>query len=317
MTIPAQPAVSPAKVTCYLVLTTLLWGGSFVFNKIAFREIPPVTFMFFRFALATAIMAVFCLRRLRGLNRDILVKGGAVGLALCAANVTFVLGVAGTSVSRAGFLNNLFVLLIPLLCFLRWRERVSRWSIAGILLAMIGLWLLASGGAAGFSRGDLLSTVCALFISLHIILVSKILHHEDVYLVTLVQFATVAAFGALLCLLLPSRPFSVGAVSAGALLYCAVFPTVVCFTLMNTYQRYSTPTRAGLIYTLDPVWSMLGGVLILGERLSPREWLGCFFIFSAVILPLVIHLLQERRGPDYLARRERQRQGAGSGGVGA
>jgi len=299
MTRTAHPAVPPAKVTCYLVLTTLLWGGSFVFNKIAFREIPPLTFMFFRFALATGIMGVFCLRRLRSLNRDIAVKGAQVGLALACANISFVLGVAGTSVSRAGFLNNLFVLLIPLLCFLRWRERVSRWSVAGILIAMIGLWQLASGGAAGFSRGDLLSTTCALFISFHIILVSKVLHDEDVYLVTLVQFATVALVGALLYLCLPRPQLAIGMVSAGALWYCAVFPTVVCFTLQNTYQRYSTPTRAGLIYTLDPVWSMLGGMLVLGERLSPREWLGCLCIFCAVILPLVIHLLQERRGPDY------------------
>jgi len=304
MTTCARPAVSPAKVNSYLVLTTILWGGSFVFNKIGFREIPPVSFMFLRFALATLIMGVFCLRRLRGLNLDIIVKGGKVGLALALANLTFVLGVADTTVSRAGFLNNLFVLLVPLLCFLRWGERVSRWYLIGILLAMVGLWQLACGGAAGFSRGDLYSTVCALFISFHIILVSKILHHEDVFLVSLMQFATVAAVGLLLTCCLSHRPFTVGVVSGGALLYCAVFPTVVCFTLMNRYQRYSTPTRAGLIYTLDPVWSMLGGMLILGERLSTREWLGCLFIFGAVLLPLVIHLLWERHAPHYLAQRD-------------
>jgi drug/metabolite transporter (DMT)-like permease len=303
MTTAPQPAVSAAKVTSYLILTTLLWGGSFVFNKIAFREIPPVSFMFFRFALATVIMGLCCLRRLGALNRDIVVKGIKVGLALALANITFVLGVAGTTVSRAGFLNNLFVLIIPLVCFVLWRERVSRWNLAAVLLALVGLWELASGGAAGFSRGDLLSTVCALFISFHIILVSRVLKDEDVYLVTLVQFATVAAVGALLFLVLPTAPFSVGPVSAGALLYCAVFPTVVCFTLQNTYQRYSTPTRAGLIYTLDPVWSLLGGMLVLGERLSSQEWLGCLFIFAGVVLPLLVHLLWERRTPCYLARR--------------
>jgi drug/metabolite transporter (DMT)-like permease len=301
MTNTAKPNVSPAKVTFILVLTTLLWGGSFVFNKIGFRDIPPVTFMFFRFALATVIMGAFCLPRLARLNRDIITKGVKVGIALSAGNLSFVLGVAGTTVSRAGFLNNLFVLLVPLLCFLRWRERVPRWNIVGILIAMVGLWQLAIGGTAGFSRGDFFSTVCALFISLHIILVSRILHNEDVYLVTLVQFATVAAVGALLFVCLPAQAFSIGMVSGGALLYCAILPTVVCFTLMNTYQRYSTPTKAGLIYTLDPVWSMLGGMLILGERLSPREWLGCGFIFGAVILPPLIHLLWEKRAPKYLS----------------
>ena len=293
----AHPNAPPSqgKVTLLLVVTTIFWGGSFVFNKIAFREIPPVTFLFLRFSLATLIMGAFCLRRLPGLNRGILWKGGIVGLALGAANLSFVLGVNGTTVSRAGFLNNLFVLIIPLLCFFLWRERVDRWSLAGIFLALAGLWQLARGGAEGFNRGDLFSTVCALFIAMHIILVSRLLRDEDVYLITLVQFAIVAIVGAILVSILPGAPYRIGPVSAGALLYCAVFPTIICFTLQNTFQRYTTPTKAGLIYTLDPVWSMMGGVLILGERLSGREWLGCALIFGAVVLPMAIRRYRERR----------------------
>jgi drug/metabolite transporter (DMT)-like permease len=161
-------------------------------------------------------------------------------------------------------------------------------------MALAGLWQLARGGVEGFSRGDLLSTICALFIALHIICVSKLLKDEDIYLVSLVQFATVASIGGLLFLLLPARPFAITQVSGGALAYCAIFPTIICFTLQNTYQRYTTPTKAGLIYTLDPVWSMLGGMLLLGERLSEREWLGCALIFAAVVLPLLVKRLRER-----------------------
>jgi drug/metabolite transporter (DMT)-like permease len=286
---------SQGKVTLVLVVTTIFWGGSFVFNKIAFREIPPVTFMFLRFSLATLIMAAFCLRRLRGFNRAIFRKGVIVGLALGIANLSFVLGVNGTTVSRAGFLNNLFVLIIPLLCFFLWRDRVDRWNLAGIFLALAGLWQLARGGAEGFNRGDLFSTVCAFFIAVHIILVSKLLRDEDVYLVTLVQFAAVALLGAILVTILPGEPYRIGPVSTTALFYCAVFPTIICFTLQNSFQRYTTPTKAGLVYTLDPVWSMMGGVLILGERLSGREWLGCALIFGAVVLPMAIRRYRERR----------------------
>jgi drug/metabolite transporter (DMT)-like permease len=277
-----------------MMVTTFLWGGSFVFNKIGFREIPPVTFLFLRFSLATILMGLLSIRRLSGLNRQIIRKGALVGLALGAANLTFVLGVAGTSVSRAGFLNNLFVLLIPLLCFLAWRERIGRVTSLGVLLALAGLWSLARGGTAGFNTGDLLSTVCALFIALHIITVHKLLKDEDVYLLTLVQFAVVALGGAVLAWLFapPLRPF--GAISAGALLYCAVFPTVICFTLQNTWQRYTTPAQAGIIYTLDPLWSMLGGVLLLGERLAVAEWAGCALIFAGVAAPLLVQRLSER-----------------------
>ena len=284
--------VSNGRAVSWLVVTTLLWGGSFVFNKIGFREIPPVTFLFLRFLLATLIMALVCLPRLRQLNLKIMKKGVMVGTALAAANLSFVIGVNGTTVTRAGFLNNLFVLLVPLLCYLLWRDRVDRLTFGGIFLAGAGVAALAGGG---FSSGDLFSTVCALFIAIHIIAVSKILHNEDVYLVTLVQFVTVTIIGGMIVLSEPGRQFHIGPVSAGALIYCAIFPTVICFTLQNTFQRYTTPTRAGLIYTLDPVWSMLGGFILLGERLAGREWFGCGLIFAAVALPLLVRLSVERR----------------------
>ncbi|WP_298439538.1 DMT family transporter [Geobacter sp.] len=283
------------KITAILVLTTLMWGGSFLFNKIGMREIPPVQFFFFRFALAALLMGIVCIPRLGRLNRQIVRRGAVVGIALAAVNLSFVLGVSGTTISRAGYLNNLFVIFIPLLSFFFWRERVDRVTSGGVLLAVAGLWFLASGGAEGFNRGDVLSTVCALFIAVHIIAVSRVLRDEDVYLVTLVQFATVACVGAVISLALPWPAFRVGAAGGWSLAYCAIFPTVICFTLQNTFQRYTTPTRAGLIYTLDPVWSMLAGVFILGERLTSREFSGCMLILAAVAGPLAVRLYLEQK----------------------
>jgi drug/metabolite transporter (DMT)-like permease len=291
----ANEAPGSTKVTFWLVLTTVFWGGSFVFNKIAFRDIPPLYFFFFRFATATVLMSALCLPRLRRLNRATVRTGIMVGFTLAATNLSFVLGVNGTSVSRAGFLNNLFVLLIPLLCLMFWREKLDRSTLAGLMLALAGIWQLARGGIEGFNSGDLLSTICALFIALQVIAVSKLIGDVDIFLVSLIQFATVAAVGGLAVLLFPSPPFAITPSAAGCVVYCAVFPTVICFTLQNTYQRYTTATKAGLIYTLDPVWSMTGGMLLLGERLTSREWFGCALIFGAVILPLLTRRLRERQ----------------------
>src|SRR5512138_3906698 len=145
----SQSGSSPSqlKVHFFLILTTLFWGGSFVFNKVGFREVPPVVFLALRFSLATAVMFCFCIPRLGRFTTSVVLRGGTVGLALAATNVSFVIGLAGTSATRAGFLNNLFVLFIPMLCFLLWRDRVDRWSTAGILLAMAGIWQLALGSA--------------------------------------------------------------------------------------------------------------------------------------------------------------------------
>jgi drug/metabolite transporter (DMT)-like permease len=287
--------VSPVKVTLILIITTVFWGGSFIFNKLGFREIPPVTFLFLRFSLATLIMTCFCLPRLGNMSGKIVRRGCVVGLALAATNLSFVIGLSGTSATRAAFLNNLFVLFIPLLSYLCWRERLDRTALFGVVLALAGIGQLANGSREGFNRGDLLSLGCAFFIAVHIITVSRVLKDEDVYLVSLVQFATVACVGGLLTLAMPAAPAHFGPVAVSSLLYCALFPTVVCFTLQNTWQRHTTPTQAGLIYTLDPVWSMVGGFLILGERLTGSEWIGCLLIFAAVLVPLLVHRLQERR----------------------
>ncbi|QSV46248.1 DMT family transporter [Geobacter benzoatilyticus] len=288
-------AVSQGKATAMLILTTVMWGGSFLFTKIGMREIPPLQFYFFRFALAAFLMGVICIPRLTRLNRDTVRRGALVGLALASANLMFVLGVSGTTISRAGYLNNLFVLFVPLLSFLFWRERLDRITAGGIAVALVGLWFLASGGAEGFNRGDLLSTICAVFIAGQIIAVSRVLRDDDVYLVTFVQFATVALVGALVTMVMPWPPFTMGASGAWSLVYCAIFPTIICFTLQNAFQRYTTPTRAGLIYTLDPIWSMLAGVFILGERLTPQELAGCMLILLAVAGPLALRLYLEQR----------------------
>ena len=276
-------------------MTTIFWGGSFLFTKIGLREIPPALFVFTRFTLATLIMLIVFARRLTALNRGILQRGLIVGIALGLTNISFVFGIQGTSISRAGVLNNLFVLFIPLITKLVWRDRIGRINMGGIALAALGIWLLATSGGVGFNRGDLFSTICALFIAGHIITVSKVLRDDDVYLISMVQFATVAVIAGITTLAIPTPVYSISTTGLMTVVYCAIFPTVICFTLQNTFQRYVTPTRAGLIYTLDPVWSLLAGLFVLGEKLKPLEWLGCGLIFLAALLPLSIRYLYERR----------------------
>ena len=293
MTTPAAPAMS--RVYFFLVLTTFFWGGSFLFTKIGVSTVPPQLFVLTRFILATLIMLLVCSRRLEKLDAGTLLRGMIVGVALGLTNLSFVFGIQGTSISRAGILNNLFVLFVPVITKIVWRDRIGRVNMAGIALAVAGIALLATSGGGGFNRGDIISTFCAFMIACHIISVSKVLKDDDVFLITLVQFATVSLIAGVATLLLPLPHFDVTTPAVISIIYCAIFPTVFCFTLQNIYQRYVTPTRAGLVYTLDPVWSLIAGYLVLGERLNGMEWLGCGIIFLAALLPLLFRLSAESR----------------------
>lgn len=295
---PIAEHLSPAgngRAIFWLIVTTFLWGGSFVFNKLGFRDVPPIVFMTLRFSIAAVAMALLTGKRLLAIDRDQIRRGFLVGLALAGANVTFVLGVAGTTVSRAGFLNNLFVLIIPVASYLIWRAHFHRTVLFAIAIALIGLLMLAWGAPSGFNRGDLLSLLCAFFITCHILTVSRLLHHVDVLAVTTVQFATVALCGLIGVLVFPQPVFYLSGLATISLLYCVIFPTMVCFTLQNTYQRFVTPTQAGLIYTLDPIWSLLGGMIILGDRLNGREWFGSVLVLLAVAMPFGWRLFLDRR----------------------
>ena len=279
----------------FLTLTTLLWGGSFLFTKLGLRDFPPVTFMTLRFAGAALLMAAVCGSRLPRLTLPVTARGALIGTALAAANIMFVIGISGTTISRAGFLNNLFVLIIPLLSFLLWRTRLGIATLFGVLLATFGLAQLAEGGMEGFNHGDLFSTICAFFISIHILSVTKLMGDADVRLVTFIQFVAVALWGSIALLFTPAVSLHPGPLALLSLAYCIIFPTVIAFTLQNTWQRFISPTQAGLLYTLDPVWSLLGGLFFLREELSGREWLGCALLFSAVLLPLLLRLVREQR----------------------
>jgi drug/metabolite transporter (DMT)-like permease len=292
----APQTMPSSRVHGVLVLTTLFWGGSFLFTKIGLATVPPVHFVALRFALAALIILLASVRRLPRFSWGEARRGTIVGVALGVTNIIFVFGLKGTSISRAGILNNLFVLFIPFLAKLIWRERIGRINLVGVALAAAGIAILATGGGAGFNQGDLISTICAFCIALHILSVSKALRPEDdIYLVSLVQFTVVAVIAASVALVTPAPAYTLTGGAAATIVYCAIFPTVLCFTLQNAFQRYTTPTRAGLIYTLDPVWSLLAGFLVLGERLNGREWIGCGLIFAAALVPLGIRFLHERQ----------------------
>lgn len=248
-----------------------------------------------RFTIATFIMLIISSMRISRLNRQTIKRGATVGLALGFTNLVFVFGISGTTISRAGILNNLFVLFIPLLAKLFWRDRIGGANIVGIILSVFGIGLLAAGGG-GFNTGDLVSTLCAFCIAVHILTVSKVLTgDDDIYLISLVQFAVVAIMSGTLALSVDHPDYILSRTAFGTVVYCAVFPTVLCFTLQNAFQRYTTATRAGLIYTLDPVWSLMAGFFVLNERLTNKEWLGSALLFVAVLTPLLLRLMHEKR----------------------
>jgi drug/metabolite transporter (DMT)-like permease len=224
--------------------------------------------------------------------RSLLRPGILCGVVIFLAGCTQQVGLVFTFASKAGFLTTLYIVLVPILGIaLRQKTHWNTW--VSVLIAVVGLYLLCMNGGFFIQFGDLIVLVSALFWACHILVIDHSvvgLDRQGVMVLCVLQFC-VAAVLSLLCAPFFDGFFATGSFSLGALtdampslLYTGVLSTGVAFTLQAVGQQGLKPSAAAIIMSLEAVFSVLGGVLILGEVLSGRELLGCAAMFIAVTL---------------------------------
>jgi drug/metabolite transporter (DMT)-like permease len=222
-----------------------------------------------------------------------LLKAGAlcgvvIFLAACAQQV----GLVFTTASKAGFLTALYIVLVPLLGIaLRHKAHWNTW--VSVVVAAVGLYLLCITGGFSLRLGDAIVLVGAVFWAAHILVIDRFvvgLGKRDVMRLCVMQFA-VASLLSLVCSALFDGLFAAGAFSMDGLvaalpviLYAGILSTGVAFTLQAVGQQGLPPSAASIVMSLEAVFSVIGGMLLLGETLSVREALGCVALFAAVVL---------------------------------
>ncbi len=225
-------------------------------------------------------------RRLKRLTRWELLSGMLIGVVLFAGYGFQTVAMQWTSVSESGFLTGMYVPLVPLFSLLLLRQRIAGTAWIGVLLSLVGLLLLSVNRqfVLSIGPGEVLLLSCALAFALQIVLVSKFVAEADAINLAIVQLAMTAVLSML------AVPLSGEPIAAPPLL--AWVPVTLLGTLdmgltlvsMNWVQQYISGTRATLIYSLEPLWATLGGVLIEHDMLSVAAWLGCACIFGGMIV---------------------------------
>jgi drug/metabolite transporter (DMT)-like permease len=198
-------------------------------------------------------------------------------------------GLVFTTASKAGFITALYIILVPIFgIFLRHKTRWNTW--AAVLLAAVGLYCLCLTESLAIAPGDLVILIGAAFWALHILVIDHFARRVDVIKLSCMQF-TVCGVLSLIAMCFADRYFSPAAFSLGSLipilpavLYTGVLSSGVGFTLQAVGQKYANPTAASIIMSTEAVFGVVGGFLLLGERFTQREFLGCILMFAAVIL---------------------------------
>ena len=273
-----------SKAECVLVLITMVWGITFLLVQHALTASGPMFFVGLRFAAAACIVALFSMRRLRGITLLELKAGMFIGVSIMLGYGLQTIGLQTIPSSQSAFITALYVPFVPLLQWLVLGRRPGLMPSLGIILAFTGLMLLSGPGGASlnFSPGEIATLVSAIAIAAEIILISVYAGQVDVRRVTVVQLSTASILAFLM--IVPTQEaipdFSwlllASAVGLGA-------ASAVIQVAMNWAQKSVSPTRATLIYAGEPVWAGIAGRLA-GERLPGIALLGAVLIVAAVIV---------------------------------
>jgi drug/metabolite transporter (DMT)-like permease len=196
------------------------------------------------------------------------------------------LGLVYTTAGNAGFITSLYVVLVPVVLFIIWREKTHWISLVAVLLAGVGAFLLSTGGRIVVRIGDAIELVGALFWTFHVILLGKYASKFESLSFSVGQLVVCGFLNlGLGFIVAESLPASFALLVAIA--YTAFFSLGLCYTLQIWAQRHTPPAEAALILSLESVFAVITGWLLLQERLAVIQIVGCVLIFIAVGLSQV------------------------------
>jgi drug/metabolite transporter (DMT)-like permease len=264
-----------------LVLVTAVWGVTFVQVKDAVAIYPLFAFLALRFAIASATLAVPGGRRLAGLGRRGAAAAAFAGALLAAGYALQTLGLERTSVSSAGFVTGMYVVLTPIIALVLFRIRSGAAAWLGVVVSSIGLALLA-GVHGGSPVGELLVLGGAAVYSLQIVLMERYAPRYDPLGFTLGEM--LAAFAVLLAVAVPQLAVPHGWTVWGALIVTGVFASALGFLVQTWAQQRTSATRTALVFALEPVWAAIFGFALAGDRLGALGWSGCAVIMTGIVL---------------------------------
>lgn len=280
------------KNNILLVLTALIWGCAFVAQSVGMDYVGPFTFNMARFLIGAIVLlpVIWFMDRQRktgaekGAGQKTLIIGGiCCGIALAVASTLQQWGILFTTVGKAGFITAMYIVIVPLLgVFIG--KKVRPLIIGCVAIAVVGFYFLCMTESLRLGLGDFLVLLCAIAFSIHILVIDHFSPKVDGVKMSAIQFLTAAIISAVPTLLWEQPVFTEILQAWQPVLYAGVMSCGVAYTLQIIAQKNADPTVASLLLSLESVFSVLAGWVLLGQGLSLKELFGCVLIFCAIIL---------------------------------
>ncbi len=289
--------VNRVRQNLFPVLAAFIWGTAFVAQSVGADYVEPFTFNAARAAVAFLFLLALCVI-LRGVRRrdfsgqakpaptarrDLLLGGLCCGVVLTLGTNLQQKGLETTTSGKAGFITALYIVIVPIVgVFLKKKAPKTIWF--SVALAVAGLYCLCIREGFSISEGDLYVFLCALCFSAHILVIDYFTQKVDGVEMSCVQFLVVALLSAAGMLATETPTLEGLRMCMGPILYVGVFSSGVGYTLQILAQKDSNPTVVSLLLSLESVFATVAGAVLLGDRMSGKEYFGCVLMLAAVLL---------------------------------
>lgn len=284
--------MSQARANLILLFCAVIWGFAFICQKRAMVHIGPFLFIALRGLLAALALAPLAWREWSQVEKhrrpvSLLRWSFLAGLAFFGAAALQQGGLVTATVTNAGFLTALYVVITPFLAWFFMRQKPG-WQVwLAALMSFFGTWLLGGGSLSALSRGDVYVALSAFLWALHVVLVGFAARHGRVATFTALQFVFVALFAFGVTGFYEQVSWQAIWAAKADILFVGVLSSALTFTLLAVAMRSTQPAKVAVLLSTESLFSALSAYLILGERLPPVAWLGAVAIFAAT---LVVHV---------------------------
>lgn len=286
----------PLKNSLLLLLAAAIWGIAFVAQSVGMDYVGGFTFNAVRSIIGALVLIPVILvfgnkkeerafsEEEKKTSRKTLILGGiSCGTCLCLASNFQQFGIKYTSVGKAGFITACYIVIVPIIgIFLK--KKCSPYIWAAVAMALAGLYLLCITDGFSISTGDFLVLICAFVFSVHILMIDHFSPMVDGVKLSCIQFLVCGILSGIPALIFENPQISSILAAWQPILYAGVMSCGVAYTLQIVGQKNMNPTVASLILSLESCISVLAGWVLLNQKLSFKEILGCFIMFAAIIL---------------------------------
>ena len=267
-----------------LLITTIIWGTSFVIQKNTLDSISTLYLLAFRFTIATVLLFLIGIKDIKKLDRSYLKGGCLMGIALATAYIVQTYGLVYTTPGKNAFLTASYCVMTPFLYWAYKKRRPGKHNVIAAFLCLIGVGLISVDGSLRINIGDILTICCGVFYALHIIITDEQAEGKSPAILTAVQFAAASVVIWILAVVIEPFPTEIPKNAVFSILYLGIMCSGICFLLQTLGQKNTPAAQASILLTLESVFGTVVSIIFYHEHMTFKLVLGFAAMFISVLI---------------------------------